>query len=194
MTNRPSLVFKLWPAAGFTIIELMVTLTVAGILMAIAVPNMSKFMKNGRLTSAANDLLHSYQVARTEAIKRHSDAAICASADGANCGGSYKDGWIVFSDRNSSGTRDSGEELIEVHTGLDNSLHTNADAAYVAVYNRDGVLNTAIPFATKMVICDSRGVQDDGNGNATARAIFVLATGRVRVTKTYSQVITSAGC
>lgn len=168
----------------------MVTLTVAGILLAIAAPNMSTFMKNGRLTSAANDLLHSYQVARTEAIKRHNDVAICASSDGANCGGTYKDGWIVFSDTNSNGTRESGEDVIEVHTALDSSVHINANSAYEAVYSKDGVLNTTTPYSTSITICDSRGVQNDGSGNATARALLIQSQiGRVRVTKNYSQLI-----
>jgi len=62
--------------AGFTLIELMVTLSVAAILMAIAIPNIRNFLSNNRLSSGVNDLLHSIQVARTEAIKRQ-QGSVC---------------------------------------------------------------------------------------------------------------------
>ena len=59
----------------------MITVAVAGTLAAIAVPNMRDFMRNNRLSSAANDMLRSVQVARSEAVKRQQIVATCASAD-----------------------------------------------------------------------------------------------------------------
>ncbi|OYX27849.1 MAG: hypothetical protein B7Z03_12970, partial [Hydrogenophilales bacterium 32-62-9] len=40
---------------GFTLIELMVTLSVAAILVSIAVPNFQTFVMNNRMASQAND-------------------------------------------------------------------------------------------------------------------------------------------
>src|SRR5437879_8006196 len=51
---------------GFTLTELMVTLAVAGILMAVAVPNMRTFIQNNRLSAASNDLLRSFQMRSEE--------------------------------------------------------------------------------------------------------------------------------
>ena len=64
--------------SGFTILELMITLTIASVIMALAVPSFRDFIKNSRMSGASNDLLASLQLARTEAIKRrHSVARLC---------------------------------------------------------------------------------------------------------------------
>ena len=55
---------------GFNLIELMVTVSLVAILMGIALPGMRDFIRNNRLSSGVNDILHSLTVARTEAIKR----------------------------------------------------------------------------------------------------------------------------
>src|SRR5205823_3742250 len=66
---------------GFTLTELMVTVAVAGVLAMVAVPNMRTFLQNNRLSSASNDLLRSFNLARTEAIKHQANVVVCAVAD-----------------------------------------------------------------------------------------------------------------
>jgi type IV fimbrial biogenesis protein FimT len=73
-------------ARGFTLIELMVTLAVAGVLMMIAIPSFKKITLSNRLTTAANDLVDSLNTARMEAIKRNDYAQFCSNV-AANNGG-----------------------------------------------------------------------------------------------------------
>ncbi len=56
--------------SGFTLLELMVVVVIAGILLAIGVPAMGNFIRNSRMTAAANDLMGTLHYARSEAIKR----------------------------------------------------------------------------------------------------------------------------
>ncbi|HQS02358.1 MAG: hypothetical protein B7Y07_08470 [Halothiobacillus sp. 24-54-40] len=67
-------------AQGFTIIELMITLTVAAILLAIAIPSFNYLTVSSKLTTTANDLVTAIGVARSEAIKRN--AVVNLNADG----------------------------------------------------------------------------------------------------------------
>lgn len=84
-------------ASGVTVIELMVVTVVLAVLMLIAVPSFRDASLGSRLSAAANDLLASVQLARSEAIKRNVAVTLCASADGATCAasGGWEQGWII---------------------------------------------------------------------------------------------------
>lgn len=84
--------------AGFTLIELMVTLAIAAILLMVAAPSMTAFKRNSELTSLSNSLLSAVNAARGEALKRNMSAYI-TPADNSN---SWTVGWIVFVDKNNN--------------------------------------------------------------------------------------------
>ena len=98
-------------SAGFTLMELMVTLALAAVILSIGAPSFGEFRRNNRLTSVGNEFLGAVQTARTEAIKRQTPVAVCPSADptdaGATCTSGAFNGWIVFVDSNSNGDRDA---------------------------------------------------------------------------------------
>ena len=106
-------------SSGFTIIEMMVVVTVIGVLAALAAPSFTQMIINNRIASEANGLVGDLALARSEALKLGggSRVTVCASADGAACSGgsSWTDGRIVFVDSTSSGTLgtvDPGETII----------------------------------------------------------------------------------
>jgi type IV fimbrial biogenesis protein FimT len=85
--------------AGFTLVELMVVLTVMAILLLIAVPSFDGIRLSSRLSAYATELLAGSQLARTEAIKRNAPVTMCVSSNGTSCSGSggWELGWIVVS-------------------------------------------------------------------------------------------------
>ncbi|WP_313320384.1 GspH/FimT family pseudopilin [Stenotrophomonas sp.] len=80
---------------GFSLVELVVTVAIAAILAAIAIPSFRSIINSSRLTSHANELVASLQLARSEAIKRNARVSVCGSADGATCGGGWNSNWLT---------------------------------------------------------------------------------------------------
>ena len=83
---------------GITLVELIIVLTIAGVLAALAAPGMQRFVASNRLTTQVNDLLADISTARSEAIKRNTITGICTSTSGTSCtaGGNWVNGWLVY--------------------------------------------------------------------------------------------------
>jgi len=184
---------------GYTLIELMITLTVAGILAAVTIPNMRIFLWNNRISSTANDLLHSIQVARTEAIKRQNGTvAVCATADSTvgdaalTCSNGNFSQWFVFYDANSNGVHDNNEVVLgRGAASPTNTVKSNRGGivCFAATGFASPACGAALP-TTAVTICDSRGNTAVGT-NSTARALFISQTGRARISQLYADVSTA---
>lgn len=99
---------------GFTLVELMITLAVVAILVALAAPPFQSFVENNRSVTATNEFLSALTLTRSEAVKRDRVTVLCASSDGATCTGAWNEGWIAFEDANGNGALDGGEEIFLV--------------------------------------------------------------------------------
>jgi type IV fimbrial biogenesis protein FimT len=100
------------PAAanGFTLIELMFVLVVLAVLLSLAAPSMSALVRDQRVKTVVGDVHATLLFARSEAIKRNSIVAVCASnqndpAFSNSCLNStdWSQGWIVFLDADGNG-------------------------------------------------------------------------------------------
>jgi type IV fimbrial biogenesis protein FimT len=58
---------------GFTLVEMMVSISIIVILLGIAIPNFRTFVLNAQIRSTAEGLLAGLNLARTEAIRRNTD-------------------------------------------------------------------------------------------------------------------------
>jgi type IV fimbrial biogenesis protein FimT len=85
-------------ASGFSLVELMVVVSIAAILLSIVVPSMGGFFTESRLASSAGALVTATNVARSEAIKRGPGKRVTVKP---NDGSDWAAGWTVFVDTSS---------------------------------------------------------------------------------------------
>ena len=108
---------------GFTLIELLVTLSVIGIIMAIAVPNLRDFIVSTRLSSNVNSFVGLVSYARSEAIVRNKQVIICAKNNSGNtC--ATTDEWEkfetqIFVDEDGSDSFNTGDTLLKIIPAID---------------------------------------------------------------------------
>lgn len=101
-------------SAGFTLVELMVTLVVLGVVMAMAFPSFTFVMNNNRLSSATNEMVASLHMARMEAIRLNGRTTLCRSEDGATCSdGAVWTQWVTLADSDRDGAID---DVVRVST------------------------------------------------------------------------------
>src|SRR5437016_1693484 len=205
VTDRPSAASASVRAQrGFTLTELMVTVAVAGVLAMMAVPNMRTFLQNNRLSSASNDLLRSFNLARTEAIKHQANVVVCASAAPMaavpTCSYGPFNGWIVFQDGPPSGPAtnwqfNAGEPIFERHVLLDSSVTVKTDNNGIEMYLATGFASPAgVKNPTRnILLCDIRGNQAVGT-NSVERAVLIPASGRARGSATRADVLAAGTC
>jgi type IV fimbrial biogenesis protein FimT len=172
--------------AGFTLYELLITVLIIGVILTFAVPNMQDFTRNSRMTSTANDLHAAFHLARSESSRAKSNITICPSADGASCGGTWEDGYIVFVDDDGDLTVDAGtDSVLRSHDAIAEgvSLAIADDATYFS-YASTGLGrpnvggNTAV---SQIVMCDERGNIIAAGGNSAGRLFIVTPLGRATI-------------
>ncbi|CAN7212426.1 GspH/FimT family pseudopilin [Pseudoxanthomonas sp. LjRoot143] len=83
-------------ARGVTLVELVVTLAVAAMLAAIAMPSFSSLVRGNRLKSSANEMVAMLQTAKVAAVSRRARVSVCPSADGASCAATAGNRWIAL--------------------------------------------------------------------------------------------------
>tara|TARA_R110002050_G_scaffold1244_4_gene8634 strand:+ start:67867 stop:68529 length:663 start_codon:yes stop_codon:yes gene_type:complete len=169
---------------GFTLIELMVTLAVLAVLAGIAAPSFMAMIRDNRITTQANNLVGSIQLARSEAAKRGVQITIRHNGATAN---NWDNGWIVFTDWDADGIYDDNasapecelEEdcLIRTQAALPNNLtlRTENEFSQWFAFNPSG-------FPVDLVSDVFSLCSPDGN-TANARKIVLNNTGRPSIEK-----------
>ena len=81
MKKQNSLTQSLKRQGAFTIIELMIVLTLVAILAALAIPSFKPMIERENIAAQVNDLISALNLARSEAIRRGVKVTVCRTTD-----------------------------------------------------------------------------------------------------------------
>ena len=109
---------------GFTALELLVTMAVAGILLSIAVPEMRSLIRHQQLKAAVGDLFGAVELTRSLAMARGSRVML-APVDPK--GADWSRGWVVFVDHDGDARPGPGDELINSRGALAGDIAVQFD-------------------------------------------------------------------
>lgn len=171
-------------ARGFTLLELMITIAILAILLAIAVPSFQSLMASNRLTGATNEFIAAINTARAEAIRRGQRVTLCTSSSGTGCTATdWHTGWILFNDTDGDAALDAAPETIlragaAAATGI--TITGNANVNRYISYTPDSaakLVGGAFQAGTIRVVSDSTALTQN------VSCIILANGGRTRVTK-----------
>jgi type IV fimbrial biogenesis protein FimT len=160
--------------SGFTLIELMVTIGIAGILMSIALPGFKSVVADNKLTSNINQLVSALNLARSEAVKRNLDVSIKKTGE------EWEEGWTVFTDVDSDGTKGTGDILLRSYGAVPSNFTLRSTEEDYISYKATGQLSTAANVV--FVFCDNSDGNNIPEAN-TARVININLLGRAGMGK-----------
>ena len=178
---------------GFTLYELLITVLIVGVILAMGIPNLRQFTQNSRMTSAANDLNSAFHLARSEASRAKATITICASANSmlpeANCGGTWDQGYIVFVDAPADlpdklRTDPANEPVLRAYPqspeGVMMAVANDATYFSFAATGLGRSVGSQSPVS-QIVMCDARGNVTAAGGNSAARLLIATPLGRASI-------------
>lgn len=159
-------------ASGFTLVELLVTIAIAAILLALAVPSFQAMWMNNSLTAQVGGLTMALNYARNTALSQAVNVQVCpiGAFNSTTCGANWGSGWMVVRDPGGTPT------LLQSRQSPSGNTVLSSTAASL-VFDPRGLSATLSSFK----VCDSRGA-------AFARSVQVFATGFIQAGVTPGQV------
>lgn len=157
---------------GFNIIELMVGITILGILLGVGVPSFTEMIRTNRLVEQTNSMVGALNYARSEALKRGFRVSACPGSGSACSGGTdWNVGILVFTDDTGTiGTLDNTDEPLQRWAASTNGFIAGGPASVT-------FLPTGAEAAAEIDIYKSLCTGEN------LRRINVAVTGRIGMTK-----------
>jgi type IV fimbrial biogenesis protein FimT len=163
--------------AGFTLVELMITLAVAAVLVAVAVPNLRNFVQNQRRDGAVDALRASLNYARDTALSLDQGTTLCAGTLGLGCtGGNWSDGWEVLTQPIGGSVSLLTEHVQQSQSSAPSLSALNGSSTFA--FSGQGLVTNMVSVGSELItVCDSRGA-------AFARAVLINRAGYIQASPT----------
>ncbi len=168
---------------AFTLLELLIVVTLGAVLLVIGLPDLRGVILDSRMLSATSEFMSALNLARSEAILRGQRVAMCHSSDLKQCDSGndriWENGWLIFNDPNGNGEidPDEGEDIVRVMEGIADgmTIRSGGHFSQFVAYLPSGMSRSNMGVGNgSFRICDERGPD-------AAEKVILSVTGRPRV-------------
>ena len=161
---------------GFTLVEVLVVLSITAIILGAATPSFMNIVANNRVASASSELVIALNLAKSEAVRSGMTTVLCTSQTGNQCNdaASWSDGLVLFQDNDNNGSVSNNERVIKVIPASDNNLEFAYGTANINNINfsPNGQINLNGRF------CFKNSYEEENS-----RAVVITQVGRIRTEK-----------
>lgn len=172
-------------STGFTLVELLITILVTAVLVAMAVPGFERIMASSRLTGTANSIVGALNTARMDAVKHNGTTQFCSDDGHANGDGTLGTACgsgigavvaLVTSNGAAAATTVLGP--LTINTGRQ-QLSGHAAAIQFAPSGLGHAIGTTLPFTGQIA-----DIANDAAGANTHRLVCMTTGSILRVIET----------
>lgn len=159
---------------GFTLLEVLATVAMIAIVLALGMPSFEQAMRSNRVAVTTNALIASLALARGNAIRADRGGNFCASLTGVACSGSLNDGWLVWNDVDRDELFGSGDEAMR-YVQPERVLVEVVPKLPAVAFDLRGRIDDGVPrkYSLRPVECTP--------GAQQAREITLSASGQIRM-------------
>ncbi|HID07283.1 MAG TPA: prepilin-type N-terminal cleavage/methylation domain-containing protein, partial [Armatimonadetes bacterium] len=118
---------------GFTLVETLTTVTIAGILVSLATPAFDSVRARNAMASSVNLFLTQLHLARSSAVTRERRITLCPSSNGSDCSDDHQAwqyGYLIFDDTDGNRLHDTNEEIISYQEKAPGSVTIVSSSVY----------------------------------------------------------------
>ena len=140
-------------ARGFSLIELLIAIVIAGVLLALALPSFSSMLRNAKIRNLANSIVGGLNVAKTEAVRRNKLVSFDLPTDGS--------GWVVKEFASASPPpepdEDEGGSSVPVNIPIQTQGSENVDTLKLVIAQGTGDSRVVLTAGSGVVTFNSLG-------------------------------------
>lgn len=169
----------LWPERGFSLLELLITLAILGVILVFVAPSFQTIVLNTRISMQVDGLVNALNFARETALTQNMSVQVCpfTSINSTTCGTNWTAGWIVITAPTSG-----SPTILQSSQARTVGPTVSVTGISTVTFNARGLASGQSNFT----ICDNRGA-------SFARSVAVLPTGFVQSGQTMGQAIWDGG-